>query len=111
MEFPKSFKNEKLDKKWIELKKIRDICNISIEAKRASKEIGSSLEVNLIINLNKNLFEILKDSDFSELCITSSATVHQSKNEDVTVETIKAEGNKCPVCWKINKVKCERHSD
>ena len=44
MEFPKSFENKKLNKKWIELKKIRDICNISIEAKRASKEIGSSLE-------------------------------------------------------------------
>ena len=55
MEFPKSFENEQLNKKWIELKKIRDICNISIEEKRASKEIGSSLEANLTINLNKNL--------------------------------------------------------
>ena len=55
MEFPKSFENEKLNKKWIELKKIRDVCNISIEAKRASKEIGSSFEANfnLIINLNE----------------------------------------------------------
>ena len=47
MKFPKSFENIKLNKKWIELKKIRDICNISIEEKRASKEIGSSLEANL----------------------------------------------------------------
>ena len=44
IEFPKSFENKKLNEKWIELKKIRDICNISIEAKRATKEIGSSLE-------------------------------------------------------------------
>ena len=36
-------------KSGLELKKIRDICNISIEAKRASKEIGSSLEANLTI--------------------------------------------------------------
>ena len=79
MEFPKLFENEKLNKKWIELKKIRDICNISIEAKRASKEIGSSLEANLIINLNKNLHEISHSIDFSELCITSSAVVEQSK--------------------------------
>ena len=27
-------------------------CNVSIEAKRASKDIGSSLEANLVINLN-----------------------------------------------------------
>ena len=91
------------------VKKIRDICNISIEAKRASKEIGSSLEASLIINLNKNLHEITKNIDFSELCITSSAVVERSNLDDVTVKTAKAEGNKCPVCWKINKEKCERH--
>ena len=111
MKYPESFQDEELHKKWIELKKIRDICNISIEAKRASKEIGSSLEASLIINLNKSLFEISKNVDFSEICITSSALVHQSNTDELIIETIKAEGNKCPVCWKINKVKCERHSD
>jgi len=110
MKFPESFKNEKLNEKWVELKKIRDICNISIESKRASKEIGSSLEANLTINLNKNLYEISNNIDFSELCITSSAIVVQSTSEDVIVKAVKAEGNKCPVCWKINKEKCERHS-
>ena len=110
IEFPKSFKNEKLNKKWEELKKIRDICNISIEAKRASKEIGSSLEANLTINLNKNLYEISNNVDFSELCITSAAIVKKLDTEEVVVKTTKAEGNKCPVCWKINKEKCERHS-
>jgi len=111
IEFPKSFKNEKLNKKWIELKKIRDICNISIEAKRVSKEIGSSLEANLIINLNEDLLKISNNINFSELCITSSATVQKSNTENVTAKTIKAEGIKCPVCWKISKDKCERHLD
>jgi len=55
MKFPKFFENDQLNKKWIELKKIRDVCNVSIETKRASKEIGSSLEANLVISLNKNL--------------------------------------------------------
>ena len=111
MKFPKSFQDDDLNKKWKELKKIRDICNISIEAKRASKEIGSSLEANLIINLDKNLFELSKDVDFSELCITSSATVKKSSTKEVITETIKAEGNKCPVCWKITKEQCARHKD
>ena len=44
LEFPDKFKNQKLSEKWSELIKIRNICNISIEEKRASKEIGSSLE-------------------------------------------------------------------
>ena len=33
----------------------------------------------------------------------------ENDNEDILVNTLKAEGNKCPICWKINKDKCERH--
>jgi isoleucyl-tRNA synthetase len=58
IEIPKNFENMKLSEKWIELKKIRDVCNISIESKRAAKDIGSSLEANLIIKLNTELFKI-----------------------------------------------------
>ena len=106
---PKSFSNEELNKKWIELKKIRDICNISIEAKRANKEIGSSLEASLTINLNDRLFQITEDVDFAELCITSSAKIEKKDSKEVNAITEKAEGNKCPVCWKISMKKCERH--
>ena len=109
IKFPKSFKNEELNKKWVILKNIRDICNISIEAKRATKEIGSSLEANLKISLNEKLFNLTKNIDFSELCITSDATVEKTKSGEISAVTMKAEGNKCPVCWKINKGKCERH--
>jgi len=109
IEFPKSFENKKINEKWIELKKIRDVCNISIEAKRASKEIGSSLEANLIINLSKKIFEVTKGTDFAELCITSKAQIDKSNEDKVIVETIKAEGQKCPVCWKINQDGCKRH--
>tara|TARA_B100000795_G_C22573677_1_gene351060 strand:- start:378 stop:713 length:336 start_codon:yes stop_codon:yes gene_type:complete len=110
MKFPKSFENERLNKKWIELKKIRDICNISIETKRASKEIGSSLEAELIISLNNKLLDITEDVDFSEICITSRAEIEYSNKPDIIVSTKKALGNKCPVCWKISASSCIRHS-
>ncbi len=109
IKFPKFFENKELNKKWEELKKIRDICNISIEAKRASKEIGSSLEANLKINLNEKLFKITENINFSELCITSGANIEKTKTEEIIAITTKAEGKKCPVCWKINKNGCERH--
>mgnify|MGYP003304423992 CR=1 FL=1 len=111
LEFPDKFKNEKLSNKWSELIKIRNICNISIEEKRASKEIGSSLEANLEIELSKKIFDQCRDIDFAELCITSAAEVLLNKNdgEEINVETTKAEGNKCNVCWKIRKGECERH--
>ena len=59
LDFPKSFKNENLNQKWLELIKIRNVCNISIEEKRASKEIGSSLEASLKINLDKKELKFL----------------------------------------------------
>ena len=89
--------------------KIRDICNISIEEKRASKEIGSSLEADLKIELSKKLKEITENIDFSELCITSKAKVNYADNVETTATTSKAKGSKCPVCWKINETACPRH--
>ena len=58
--FPEKFKNSELNEKWTKLLKIRDICNLSIEEKRASKEIGSSLEAALVLKLNKNDLKIIE---------------------------------------------------
>ena len=110
IKFPKFFDNKRLNEKWLELKKIRDICNISIEAKRASKEIGSSLEANLTISLNDKLLKITEGTNFAELCITSNAKIEKTETKEVTAITAKAEGKKCSICWKINKNGCERHS-
>ena len=89
--------------------KIRNICNISIEEKRASKVIGSSLEAALIIHLDKKSLEIVKGIDLSELCITSEAKIKKTTSSETSASTTKAEGQKCSVCWKINKNGCERH--
>ena len=107
---PENFKNEELNTKWIELISIRNICNISIEEKRASKEIGSSLEADLDIKLDSKLKNITENIDFSELCITSKAIVSYNNKTNTTVITKKAKGEKCPVCWKINLEPCSRHS-
>ncbi len=108
--FPNNFENQKLYKKWEELIKIRNICNISIEEKRANKEIGSSLEADLDIHLDQKFEEITKNIDFSELCITSKAKISFKENSEISAQTTKAKGTKCPVCWKISEVSCARHS-
>ena len=107
--FPEKFENEELTERWSQLIKIRDICNISIEEKRASKEIGSSLEADLNIQLNEKYKEIVEDMDLSELCIVSKAVVNFDNQSDILVVTKKASGNKCSVCWKIREDPCERH--
>jgi isoleucyl-tRNA synthetase len=109
LDLPKSFKNDVIYKKWLELIKIRDICNISIEEKRANKEIGSSLEADLDIKLNNKFKQIVENVDFSELCITSKAEIDFDEKGEVSVTTKKALGKKCKVCWKIKLDPCERH--
>ena len=108
LEFPKKFENEKISKKWSDLIKIRDVCNISIEEKRASKEIGSSLEAELKIKLNNRFKQTLEGIDLSELCITSKADISFNDQTDIAVSTQKASGQKCSICWKIRTDPCER---
>ncbi len=110
VKIPRKWNNQKLIEKWITLKKIRDYCNISIEEKRTEKMIGSSLEARIKIKLKNKFFEVAKDIDFAELCITSEAELVKDEKitEDIEVETFKAEGNKCNICWKIKQKKCER---
>ena len=106
---PKKFENLELNEKWSQLLKIRDVCNLSIEEKRASKEIGSSLEAAITIKINKQKLKILEGIDFAELCITSLAEIKFHDTDEIDVQTNKALGNKCPVCWKISEKPCQRH--
>jgi isoleucyl-tRNA synthetase len=108
LNFPKQFKNLDLGNKMNEIIKIRDVCNISIEEKRATKEIGSSLEADIEIKLNNRLFELSQHLDFSEFCITSKSSVVQGDSDEIIVTTKKAEGSKCPTCWKVKLGSCER---
>ena len=109
---PETWKNTILAEKWNEILRVREIANSSIELKRANKLIGSSLEAEIIIELNKKKFDLLKDYDFAEICITSVADLklNNDNNSDINVITKKAQGDKCPVCWKIFKNQCERHN-
>ena len=107
--FPQNFKNDNLSSKWNELIEIRNICNLSIEEKRKEKIIGSSLEANLHIKLDNKKFELFKNVDFSEICITSGFAIDKHDSNKIFVKTSRAEGKKCPVCWKINAKACSRH--
>ncbi len=110
--FPETWNNFDLEQDWKKIIDIRNEANSSIEAMRAEKFIGSSLEANIEIELDEENYNLGKNYDFSEICITSSAKITKTneKQNSIKVNTIKAEGQKCPVCWKINRNGCERHS-
>ena len=109
LRYPKIFENEALNKRWLQIIKIRDICNLSIEEKRASKVIGSSLEAAIKVKLKEEDLKIIEGIDLAEVCITSMVKIEMSTTGETSVETSKATGNKCPVCWKINTNTCKRH--
>ena len=106
---PKNWGNKSLNIKWKSLYDIKQNVNIAIEEKRASKEIGSSLEAELKITTNEKNFELLKGIDLAEYFITSKAEKFKNPEaKDLIIDVKKTSGNKCPRCWKILDSVCER---
>jgi len=105
---PQNWKNESLNKKWKDLYKIKQEVNIAIEEKRSSKEIGSSLEADILIYTNEEEFKLLENLDLEEYFITSKAEKAKDKNNKLRIVVKKATGTKCPRCWKILEKKCSR---
>jgi isoleucyl-tRNA synthetase len=110
VDVPKIWENMELSDKWEQLFKIKQEANIAIEAKRSSKEIGSSLEAEIKLTVNKNKFELLKNLDLAEYLITSKAEKVLVDDDKIKIEVNKAKGNKCPRCWKILEKNCIRCS-
>ena len=110
MEVPKNWENQELCEKWDKLLKIKQEANVAIEAKRSTKEIGSSLEAAIKLFLDKNKFNLLENLDLAEYLITSKAEKILSKENEIKIEVTKAKGNKCPRCWKILEQDCSRCS-
>ena len=108
VEVPKNWENKELNKKWEQLFKIKQEANIAIETKRASKEIGSSLEAEIKLTLNKKKFDLLKNLNLAEYFITSKAEKILDEKKDTKIEVYKASGKKCERCWKILEKKCSR---
>ena len=110
VKIPANWKNDKLNEKWLNLFKIKQEANISIEEKRANKEIGSSLEAEIKLILKKDQFELLDKLDLADYFIVSKAEKELTNNDDIKIEVKKAQGQKCERCWKISEKKCERCS-
>ena len=108
---PQDWKDDVLKKKWEDLYQIKQEVNIAIEEKRTNKEIGSSLEADILINVNEKEFNLLKGLDLEEYFITSKAKKIKDSNNNFRIIVKKAGGTKCTRCWKIverNCLRCEK---
>ena len=115
---PLKWQDEKLSEKWKKFKIIRKVVNAAMEVKRANKDIGSSLEADVSVYLSEEYLKVVKDFDLPESFITSKAEAKKISTdsnffklgeiEDINVLVKKAEGEKCPRCWKIFSEPCVR---
>ena len=85
------------------LNEIRNIVNKAIEEKRATKEIGKSLEANVELHLNekdKAIVDTYINESLIQWLIVSKASIVLDEGEPTAIIT-KAEGTVCARCWNI----------
>ena len=92
------FIDDGLENKWYNLIQFRAKVLKALEEKRASGEIGSSLEAELIIGITEE-DSFLKGFEkiLSEVFIVSG--VYLEKAAESYINVLRAQGKKCPRCW------------
>ncbi|HJR59405.1 MAG TPA: isoleucine--tRNA ligase [Vicinamibacterales bacterium] len=109
-EFPRAadlegWRDDALVARWTQLIGVRDVVNAALEVKRQDKTIGTSLGARVTVRAGGATAALLESArdELAMLFIVSQATLDASGDPggpvEVTVE--KAEGDKCPRCWRI----------
>jgi isoleucyl-tRNA synthetase len=107
-EFPANvdgWRDPELVARWERLMEIRDEVNRALEAERQAKTIGNSLGAKVTVKArgeDGRLLERYRD-DLAMLFIVSQASVERLEGDGtgVAVAVSRAEGSKCPRCWRI----------
>jgi len=91
--------NKTNHEEWDSLLKVRDFVLKEIEEARNNKVIGDSLEAEVTVFAEKELFDnIYKNLDMlKEILVISTLNIKESDKLEVEVKRI--EGKKCPRCW------------
>ena len=110
-EIPKINNSEKLVAKWGKIRSFRVIVLKELENERVEGVIGSSLQANLTINANSDLYVVLAalNQDLKFVYMVSAINLKQADNNSVTVEV--NVNKKCERCWHysdtINPANCD----
>ena len=107
-EFPANldgWQNPDLVARWERLMEIRDEVNRALETERQAKTIGNSLGAKVTVKArgeDSRLLDRYRD-DLAMLFIVSQASVERLEGDGtgVDVAVSRAEGSKCPRCWRI----------
>ena len=106
--------------KWERIRKIRDDVNKALENARNQKTIGKSLEAQVTLKADGELYDFLKENEavLEPVFIVSKVVLEQGAAAQTTAETeglevtvSKAHGEKCERCWAYSDTvgKDEKH--
>ena len=104
-DFPRGFESWRdvaLETEWQQLLDIRATVNSALEVARQQKEIGSALAAHVEVRASGAVADLLARhrSDLPMLFITSSVDVTRVPDGEVSVQVARAQGDKCPRCWR-----------
>ena len=114
--YDEKLNNEQLEEDFLKILKLREIVTRAIEPLRADKQVGSSLEVAVYIQVeDEDIKKVLatNESELGNIFITSQAYLAEKEPQNVlntlkedvyTIYVTKAEGEKCERCWKYRKL-------
>ncbi|MFH1387427.1 MAG: isoleucine--tRNA ligase [bacterium] len=102
LDFPKASKeylDEKLEEKWHIILEVREKAYRQIEAVRAVKTIGSSLDAAVEISAKGPVLDVLRSVEdlLPTILIVSNVTLSEG---EANYKVTHAPGEKCPRCWK-----------
>jgi isoleucyl-tRNA synthetase len=99
-----ALQDDELSARWERLKSVRDAVNISLEAKRKDKTIGTSLGAKVSLRAGGETAALLERyrRDLPMLFIVSQVDLQTGGAEDtLEVSVTRAEGEKCARCWRV----------
>lgn len=100
------WRDRALEEEWEELLRVRDKVTRRIEELRAAREMGTSLEAQVVLRVNGDAREVWEKrlGLLPTLFIVSSVVLEDGEGlEDVEVEVRKAPGTKCARCWNVRE--------
>ncbi|REJ75749.1 MAG: isoleucine--tRNA ligase [Acidobacteria bacterium] len=94
--------DEKLLDRWERLYSIRDEVLKKLEEARNEKAIGSSLQAKVLLTVDPDTFEFLKDYSSELRYIFIVSQVEVSEGNAISARIAKADGEKCERCWNFS---------
>jgi len=112
---PDSWRDDNLADKWEKVRRVRRVVTAALEAKRAAKEIGSSLQAAPTIFATTEYADALRGLDWAEIAITSAVDIRDFADHEghgdifqladevpgIAVGFARATGEKCERCWRV----------